>query len=112
MERGEIWWADLGTPHGSGPGFRRPVLIVSSDAYNRSRIATVVCVVITTNLRLAEAPGNVLLDDSDSALGRPSVVNCSQVITLDKTDLDERVGRLGSDQERAVELGLRRVLAL
>jgi mRNA interferase MazF len=111
MERGEIWWADLGEPRGSAPAHRRPVLVVSSDAYNRSRIATVVCAVITSNLRLADAPGNVLLADS-SGLDRPSVVNCSQVVTLDKGELTERVGRVPADALRLVDAGLRRVLAL
>lgn len=111
MERGEIWWADLGEPRGSAPAFRRPVLVASSDAYNSSRIATVVCAVITSNLRLADAPGNVLLADG-SGLDRPSVVNCSQVVTLDKGELTERVGRVPADVLRLVDAGLRRVLAL
>ena len=87
--RGDIWWADLGEPRGSGPGFERPVLVVSSNAYNRSKIATVVCAVITSNLRLADAPGNVLLGTGDAGLDRPSVVNCSQVVTLDKAVLTD-----------------------
>ena len=110
--RGEVWWADLGDPRGSGPGLRRPMLVVSSDAFNRSRIATVVCAVITSNLRLADAPGNVLLDTGDGGLDRPSVVNCSQVVTLDKAGLTERLGRLLDTQLRVVESGLRRVLSL
>ena len=112
MLRGEVWWADLGDPRGSGPGFRRPMLVVSSDAFNRSKIATVVCAVITSNLRLADAPGNVMLDTGDSGLARPSVVNCSQIVTLDKADLTERLGRLRDTQMRVVESGLRRVLNL
>lgn len=112
IRRGEVWWADLGEPHGSGPGFRRPVLVISSDAYNRSRIATVVVVAITSNLRLADAPGNVVLDAGDGGLERTSVVNCSQVVTLDKTDLSECLGRLGDDQLRLVGHGLRRALEL
>ena len=110
--RGEVWWADLGDPRGSGPGFRRPMLVVSSDAFNRSKIATVVCAVITSNLRLADAPGNVMLDTGDGGLDRPSVVNCSQVVTLDKAALTERLGRLRATQMRVVESGLRRVLSL
>ena len=86
------------------------MLVVSSDAFNRSKIATVVCAVITSNLRLADAPGNVMLDAGDGGLDRPSVVNCSQVVTLDKADLTERVGRLQAAQMRVVESGLRRVL--
>ena len=88
------------------------MLVVSADAYNRSRIATVVCAVITSNLRLADAPGNVMLHAGDGGLDRPSVVNSSQIITLDKADLVERVGRLDDAQRRLVDAGLRRVLNL
>lgn len=112
IQRGELWWADLGAPRGSGPGFERPVLVVSSDVFNRSKIATVLCAVVTSNLRLADAPGNVSLDAGDAGLDRPSVVNVSQVVTLDKTALVERLGTLDGAQVRLVELGLRRVLDL
>lgn len=112
IRRGEVWWADLGAPRGSGPGFERPVLVVSSDAFNRSKIATVLCAVITSNLRLADAPGNVSLDAGEAGLDRPSVVNVSQVVTLDKAALVERLGTLEGAQIRLVELGLRRVLNL
>jgi mRNA interferase MazF len=88
------------------------MLVVSSDAFNRSKITTVVCAVITSNLRLADAPGNVMLDIGDGGFDRPSVVNCSQVVTLDKADLTERFGRLRHTQMRVVESGLRRVLNL
>jgi mRNA interferase MazF len=88
------------------------MLIVSSDAFNRSKIATVVCAVITSNLRLADAPGNVMLDAGDGGLDRPSVVNCSQVVTLDKANLTERLGQLRVTQLRVVESGLRRALNL
>ena len=88
------------------------MLVVSSDAFNRSKIATVVCAVVTSNLRLADAPGNVMLGTGDGGLDRPSVVNCSQVVTLDKADLTERLGRLRDTQMRVVESGLRRVLNL
>ena len=110
--RGEVWWADLGEPRGSAPGFRRPVLVVSADAYNGSRIGTVICVAITSNLRLADAPGNVLLGTGEAGLDRPSVVNISQIVTLDKEDLVERSGTLGGDRVRLVELGIRRGLGL
>jgi mRNA interferase MazF len=110
--RGELWWADLGLPRGSEPGFRRPVVVVSSDAYNRSKIATVVCVTVTSNLALADAPGNVALATGDGGLDRPSVVNVTQVVTLDKADLAELIGKLEAAQLRAVEVGLRRVLRL
>jgi len=92
IQQGEIWWADLAEPRGSEPGYRRPVVIVQGEAFNRSRIATVICAIITSNLRLAKAPGNVSLSASESGLPKDSVVNVSQVITLDRTFLAERVG--------------------
>ena len=110
--RSEVWWADLGEPRGSTPGFERPVLVVSSNAYNRSKIATVVCAAITSNLRIADAPGNLMLDAGDGGLDRPSVVNVSQIVTLDKAHLTERLGALDDAQMVLVELGLRRVLSL
>jgi mRNA interferase MazF len=112
MVRGEIWWAELPEPSGSEPGYRRPVLVLQSDAFNRSRIQTVICSVITSNLGLAEAPGNVLLGESDSNLPRPSVVNVSQVITLDKSFLSECVGTLNRRLMKQVEEGVRLVLDL
>ena len=84
VERGQIWWADLDAPEGSEPGFRRPVLVVQSDAFNRSRIRTVIAVALTSNLRLVEAPGNVLVPANTSGLPKDSVANVSQVLTLDK----------------------------
>jgi mRNA interferase MazF len=110
MERGEIWWADLNPASKSGPGFRRPMLIVQSNGFNRSRIATTIAVVITSNLRLAEAPGNVFIPAEDSGLPKDSVVNVSQVVTLDKTTLTERVGTLAPRYNRAVKDGLKLVL--
>ena len=112
MRRGEIWWASLPSPAGSSPGFRRPVLIVSSDSFNRSRIATVIAAAITTNLRLANAPGNVRVAGRGSGLREPSVVNVSQVVTLDKAMLTSRAGRLGPAQMASVEQGLRLALGL
>lgn len=112
IRRGEVRWADLGVPRGSAPGYRRPVLVASADAYNRSRIPTVVCVVLTTNLRLADAPGNVLLPRGSGGLSKESVANVSQVVTLDKADLAEPLGALDDVTMRRVEAGLRRVLAL
>jgi mRNA interferase MazF len=110
--RGEIWWADLPEPRGSEPGYRRPVLIVQSDAFNRSQIRTVIAVVITSNLRLADAPGNVLLPARVSGLSRDSVVNISQVLTLDRSFLTESTGKLTTDMLAEVEAGLRLVLQL
>ena len=112
MERGEIWWATMRPPQGSEPGFRRPVLIVQSNAFNSSRIRTVVAAVITSNLRLVDAPGNVRLSTNRSKLPKPSVVNVSQIVTLDKSFLSERAGRLDDKTMHAVEAGLRLVLSL
>ena len=94
ISQGEVWWADLPVPSGSAPGFRRPVVIVQADALNRSRIGTVVCVPLTSNLRFAEAPGNALLEARATALPKDSVALASQVFTLDKRMLDERLGKL------------------
>ena len=91
---GEIWWADLDEPVGLGPGFRRPVLVVQSNALNRSRIATAVCVPLTSNLKWADVPGNVLLSKSDTVLPQDSVANVSLIVALDKDLLTERVGKI------------------
>ncbi|NTV38279.1 MAG: type II toxin-antitoxin system PemK/MazF family toxin [Anaerolineales bacterium] len=112
MERGEIWWAQLPYPTASEPGFKRPVVIIQSDAFNRSRIRTVIAVVLTSNLRLAEAPGNVLIPASGSGLPKDSVANVSQVITVDRTFLTEKCGRLPRNLIRSIDDGLRVVLAL
>ena len=92
--QGDVWWADLAEPSGSAPGFRRPVVVVQCDAVNRSRIATVVCVPLTSNVKWAAAPGNVLLPDTATGLPKESVANVSQIVTLDKSELTERVGKL------------------
>jgi mRNA interferase MazF len=94
ISQGEIWWADLPPPTGSGPGFRRPVVVVQSDALNQSRIATVVCVPLTSNLKWALAPGNVRLSGRMTGLPKDSVANVLQLLTLDKELLTKRVGRL------------------
>jgi mRNA interferase MazF len=112
VNRGEVWWASITEPAGSGPGFRRPVLIVSDDTFNGSKIATVVAAVITSNLRLAEAPGNVRLPAGKAGLSKASVVNVSQLITLDKRLLTSRAGKLARDQMEPVNRGLRLVLNL
>ena len=103
VSQGEIWWADLGNPVGSAPGYRRPVLVIQGDAINRSRIGTVLCVPLTSNVKLAAAPGNVLLKPPATGLAKDSVANVSQVITLDKGQLTERVGRI-SDRKLALVL--------
>lgn len=110
--RGEVWWAELPEPAASEPGYRRPVLVVQSDDFNRSRIRTVVAAVLTTNLGLARAPGNVLVAAEEAGLPEDSVVNVSQVVTLDKAFLAERAGSLGTRAMLAVEDGLRMVLKL
>ncbi len=112
IARGTIWWADLGDPRGSEPGFRRPLLIVQADAFNRSRIQTVIAVVLTSNVRLLDAPGNVLVPAQVSGLPRDSVANVSQVITVDRSDLQELAGRLDTATLRRVDSGLRLVLNL
>lgn len=94
ISQGEVWWADIPAPKGSGPGFRRPVVVVQGDPLNRSRIATVVCVPLTSNLRWADAPGNVSLVARATRLPKDSVANVSQVVALDKTLLTERVSKL------------------
>ena len=94
IAQGEVWWAELAEPTGSAPGFRRPVVVVQGDSFNRSRIATVVCVALTSNLKLAEAPGNVALSSRATGLDRESVANVSQVVTLDRAALVERTGKL------------------
>jgi len=112
VERGQVWWAELGEPGGSEPGFRRPILIVSSDAFNRSRIRTVIAVVLTANLRLVEAPGNVLMPAEATGLPKDSVANVSQVVTLDKEFLTELAGRIKGPLLSDVESGLRLALSL
>ena len=112
IQRGDIWWASLAGTAGSEPGYSRPVLIVQSDDFNRSRIGTVIVVAITSNTRLAAAPGNVLLSSKVSGLPKDSVANVSQLITLDKSFLTASVGKLGSRELAAVEAGLHLVLAL
>jgi len=105
-----VWWADLGQPVGSGPGFRRPVVVVQSDAFNRSRIATVVCVPLTTNTAWAEVPGNVFLTADITNLSKDSVANASQIISLDRDVLTERVGRLTRAKLELVLAGIDAVL--
>lgn len=94
VSQGEVWWADLPNPTGSGPGFRRPVVVVQGDPLNRSRLATVVCVPLTSNIRWADAPGNVALPAAATKLAKESVANVSQLVALDKTLLTDRVGKL------------------
>jgi mRNA interferase MazF len=110
IAQGEVWWADLGPPDRSEPGFRRPVVVVQGDAFNASALRTVVCVVLTSNLRWADAPGNVLLTARSTGLPKPSVANVSQLVTLDRDTLTERAGRLSASNLELVLAGIDVVL--
>ena len=112
MRRGEVWWASLPEPSGSEPGYRRPVLVVQAEEFNRSSIRTVICAVVSSNLRLADAPGNVRLTSRASGLQKVSVVNVSQIITADRKRLTERVKKLDDKTMRRIDEGLRLVLNL
>jgi mRNA interferase MazF len=106
IAQGEVWWADLAEPVGSAPGYRRPVIVLQSDPLNRSQIATVVCVVLTSNLGWSIAPGNVLLAAKHTGLDRDSVANVSQLVTIDKRQLTERVGKVPRKQMEGVFSGI------
>ncbi len=112
IERGGIYWADLGAPVGSRPAKRRPVLVISSENYNRSRLATVLVAVVTANTQLATMPGNVFLPMTATGMPRDSVVNVTALVTLNKTDLAEEAGRAPLTLLQKVDRGLRRVLDL
>jgi mRNA interferase MazF len=112
IARGEVWWADLGSPRGSAPALRRPVLVVSDDRYNASRLQTVIIVVLTSTARLAALPGNVAVVAELSGLEKDSVVNVTQVTTIDRATLEDRVGMLPTWLMTQVDDGLRRSLAL
>ncbi len=110
IAQGEVWWTDLGAPAGSEPGFRRPVVVVQGDAFNRSALRTVVCVALTSTLRWADAPGNVRLPVGTAGLSKDSVANVSQLVTLDRDTLTERNGRLSASQLELVLAGIDIVL--
>lgn len=110
VSQGEIWWADLEEPTGSGPGFRRPVLVVQCDALNRSRIGTIYCVPLTSNLKWAQAPGNVLLRARETGLDRDSVANVSLPVAADKAQLTERAGKISRRKLELVFAGIDVVL--
>ena len=112
MNRNEIWWASLPVASGSSPAYRRPVLIVQSDAFNASNIHTIIALAITTNLTLANAPGNVFISSKRSGLPRDSVINVSQVITVDKKFLNDYVSTLSAKTMQEVEEGMRLALSL
>jgi len=106
IAQGHVYWANLPDPTGSGPGFRRPVLVVQGDALNRSRIRSVVCIPLTSNLRWAEAPGNVLLPARTTGLPKDSVANASQIVTLDRELLTEEVGKVSKRQLELILAGI------
>lgn len=110
ISQGDVWWADLPVPTGSEPGFRRPVVVVQGDTFNRSTIRTVVCVPVTGNLKWATTPGNVPLTARQTGLQRDSVANVSQVTTLDRQALTEQVGKLSQSKLDLVLVGLDVVL--
>ena len=112
VQRREVWWADLDEPRGSEPGFRRPVLVVQADAFNRSRLNTIIAVILTSNMRLLDAPGNVLLPQKESGLPKDSVANVSQIVTLDRDYLSECVTRIPPARMAQVDAGLQLVLDL
>ncbi|MEX1171163.1 MAG: type II toxin-antitoxin system PemK/MazF family toxin [Chloroflexota bacterium] len=108
--QGEVWWADLADPAGSEPGFRRPVVVIQGVAFNQSSLRTVVCVALTSNLRWADAPGNVRLTSRATGLPRDSVANVSQILTVDRDDLTERAGRVSASQLELILAGVDIVL--
>jgi mRNA interferase MazF len=110
ITQGDVWWAELPEPAGSKPGFRRPIVVVQGDALNRSRIATIVCVPLTSNTKWAAAPGNVVLPSNATGLPKDSVANVSQIVTLAKTDLTERAGKLSRAKLELVLSGIDVVL--
>ena len=112
IQRGDIWWAELQEPAGSGPGYKRPLVIIQSDDFNKSRINTVIAVVLTTNLKLADSPGNVLLPKKMTKLSKDSVANVSQVITIDRYFLSDRIASLPAGTMKRIDDGLRLVLSL
>jgi mRNA interferase MazF len=112
IKRGEIWWADLPDPVGSEPGYRRPLVVIQIDAINCGSIKTVLAVILTSNLRLADAPGNVLLASDKTGLPKDSVANVTQLLTIDKSFLTEKAGKLKKGELLKIEDGLRLVMGL
>ena len=110
VKRGEIWWATLDEPSGSEPGYCHPVVIISSNEFNNSQIQTVIVAVITSNLRLADAPGNIILSKKNSGLNQDSVINISQLLTLDKSFITEQIGQLNNNFLHKLNNGIKLVL--
>ncbi|MDX1393148.1 MAG: type II toxin-antitoxin system PemK/MazF family toxin [Gemmatimonadota bacterium] len=111
VERRDVWWMDLAGPGGSDSGSRRPLLIVQADPFNRSRLRTVLAIVLSSNTRLLDAPGNVLVPAAESGLSRDAVANVAQLVTVDRDYLGEKVGRISREVMERVDAGLRLVLA-
>lgn len=112
IKRGQLYWIDFGEPRGSGPGFHRPGLVVQNDHYNRSKLDTIIVALLTTNLRLALMDGNVLLKPGKNGLPEESVVNVTQLVSVDRTDLEELIGTVSASDMSKVDDGIRLVLAL
>ena len=110
IAQGDVWWADLPAPRGSAPGFRRPVVVMQGNALNRSRLSTAVCVALTSNLKWAAAPGNVLLDARTTGLPKTTVANVSQLVTLDRSTLEERAGKVPKKKLELILSGIDVVL--
>ncbi len=110
IHQGEIYWIDLGDPIGSSPGYKHPHVVIQNNVFNQSRINTVVVCVITSNLKRAKAPGNVLLNDGEGNLSKQSVVNVSQIFTVDKSELEEKIGKLSSKRVNEILAGVQLVL--
>jgi mRNA interferase MazF len=110
IEQGAVFWVDLGEPKGSEPGYRHPHVVIQNNVFNESRINTVVVCALTSNLKWAKAPGNVLLGEGEANLPKQSVVNVSQIFTVDKRDLDEQIGVLTQRRVRQILDGIRLVI--
>lgn len=110
IQQGEIYWIDLGDPSGLSPGYKHPHVVIQNNIFNQSRINTVVVCVLTSNLKRAAAPGNVLLDEGEGNLPNQSVVNVSQIFTVDKRDLEEKIGMLSRKRVREILVGVQLVL--
>jgi mRNA interferase MazF len=109
IAQGDVFWLHMGAPRGSGPGFRRPHVVIQNDVFNASRIQTTILCAVTSNLTRAKAPGNLLLGKGEANLPRPSVVNVSQIVTVDKSILKEKIGTLSRERVRQIVAGLRLV---
>jgi len=112
MIRGELWWADLGVPFGSEPGYKRPVLIIQSDFFNKSKINTTIVVPLTTNLLFADAPGNILITKSESKLEKDSVITISQIEVIDRQRLIEKITKIDKDIMEKVENNIMFILGI